>query len=479
MDLVLQSLLPSQSTIQFKEAVGRIINVQDESAPIRWNELEDLIAEYSTNTSPLREYPFLVHHILPKDPPIAVVKAVVMERPESLMLLDIFRYDDGAETVEVEATPLGIACKSEASLDVIRFIIRTMVSLHDAAKKETAEQQEGGGGSRGYYANYTNKNRRGGLFTTTGFGSPTMPLATMNVMLEEHPDGVLFHDSLSKSNLAVDFAFSKTNTEAITASVDLNIRVADDYLDKLRIVLMAASKGTIREDGELLGESSFLLPHAFLEAVTCAGRFRRKTFRDERDYFLLDEKAIVSVLQYLWKTVPQQFMQTDDGGNLPIHIALTNRRSLLHSEKREYGSNIIRFLLECHPESIRMPNGKGWYPVHISVQSLAPSYGMILDATPSWVLETTCPLTGLCPFQIPALYVQNDAQRRLSVEMSYIILQKAPMMARGLAAKRPPWLDSAIFKDIQIAKMKREQLSARIIMLERQLEKLKAAEGGV
>jgi hypothetical protein len=254
--------------------------------------------------------------------------------------------------------------------------------------------------------------------------------------------------------------------------------MADDYLDKLRIVLMAASKGTIKED-ELLGESPFLLPHVFLEAVTCAGRFRRKTFRDERDYFLLDEKAIVSALEYLWKRVPQQFMQTDGGGNLPIHIALTNRRSLLHSEKREYGSNIIRFLLGCHPESIGIPNCKGRYPLHLSVQSLAPSYGMILDASPTWVLETKCPLTGLYPFQIPALYVQNDAQRRLSVEMSYIILQKAPMMARGLAAKRQPWLDSAIFKDIQIAKMKREQLSARIIMLERQLEKLKAAEGGV
>lgn len=464
MDIVLRSLLPSPATTKFKDAVSTIINVQDTTV-IQWNEVEDLIAEYSeTSPSVFKEYPFLIHHILPKDPPVAIVKAIVMARPECLKLLDVYTNNGEQQSRQVEATPLGVACRSGASLDVIRFLIRTMVRLQSTERSTESQSQQQR--SRGYYANYTNIHKRvGGLFTTTNFGDCTMSLQVMRILLEEHPDGVLCSDGLSKSTLAADFAFFRARTGAErVASVGLT---ADDYFEKLELILMAGSKGTIKEE-ELKEETPFLLPHALLEAVTCTGRFQQKNVRDERDYFHLDCDETILVLVSVKDRAPHQFLEKDEAGNLPIHIALSNRRFAHHAKQREYGSKIIRFLLQCHPECITIPDGRDRLPLHIAITSLAPCYRIILDASPPWVLETKCPVTGLYPFQIPSPSAQNDSQMKLWVELSYTILQKAPMLAR--AAKTPSWFDSTIFKEIQIAKMKKEQQAARIVQLERQLE---------
>ena len=131
MDLVLQSLLPSADTIKFKEAVCSIIDRED-PAEIEWNKLEDLVFECAgTSSAVFRGYPFLVHKILPKHPPVSVVSAVVSARPECLTLLDSYRPEGERRT---DATPLGIACRAGCSLEVIRFLIGKMVQLRSDHK---------------------------------------------------------------------------------------------------------------------------------------------------------------------------------------------------------------------------------------------------------------------------------------------------------------------------------------------------------
>ena len=461
MDLVLQSLLPSADTIKFKEAVCSIIDRED-SEDIEWNKLEDLVFECAgTSSAVFRGYPFLVHKILPKHPPVSVVSAVVSARPECLTLLDSYQPEGERR---VDATPLGIACRAECSLEVIRFLIGKMVQLRSDDKYEKA------------FADFE-KDREGGLFATTGFDF-TMDVEMMKALVEEHPDGLLaLSDKVGKASLISQIIFMKLSQETV---VELGLRHRDSqtifynkdkflarkkYLEVLEIIFgPETSSGTPFEP-------------AMMEVFAYAGRF--KIAQDDarntngRDYFLLDLHCILLTLDLL--SSRDSFKGVDAYGRTLLHIALSNSMNWKHAHYRGYGAFILIFLLNKHPEAVSVKDKRGRYPLQVAIENMSPCYDIILKASPPSVLESTCPRTGLYLFQIPPKGSSfTEAQEALRTEISFRLLKKAPLLARGLAANPgPSWIESEIFKQIQIAKMRREQETGKITSLERQLEQLK------
>lgn len=494
MDLVLQSLLPSADTIKFEEAVCSIIDRED-PAEIEWNKLEDLVFECAgTSSAVFRGYPFLVHKILPKHPPVSVVSAVVSARPECLTLLDSYRPVVGG--LRADFTPLGIACRAECSLEVIRFLIGKMVQLRSDHKYKKA------------FADFE-KDRTGGLFATTEFDA-LMTTDKMRALVEEHPDGVLaMGDRVGKASLISQILFFKLSRERVGMMdgivsapqmlqnvLENNCSVRKVYLEKLEIVFGPETA------------SGIPMAHAMMEVFTCTGRFKiaqddaRRSFvteesitvhvqtgmssqftRDinsanvdrERDYFLLDEDAILWALNL---SELHDIKDVDVHGRTLLHIALANPMNWKHAHSRTYGYEILQFLLKVHPEAVSAKDKRGRYPLQVAIENTSPCYEPILEATPPSVLESICPRTGLCLFQLPPKGpFLNEAQAALWTEISFRLLKKAPLLARGLAANPEPWLEGAIFKQIQIAKMRREQETGKIASLERRLEQLKLKGG--
>ena len=482
MDLVLQSLLPSASTIRFKEAVCSIID--RDSSEIEWSKLEDLVVECAgTSSAVFREHPFLVHKILPKHPPVSVVNAVVSGRPECLVLLDSFQPEDGVR--RIDATPLGIACQSGCSLDVIRFLIGKMVQLRSESKYERV------------FADFE-KSRAGGLFATTGFDL-WMNMDVMRVLVEEHPDGVLaLSDNIGKASLIAQILLMRRSNDNVRRSEE-EVGV-EKYLQVLEIVF---SKETA------LG---IPLPHAMLEVFATTGRFAAgvddknarivpyngrtdareftiqvqigasiQTSRDRadaegegsRDYMLLDKLNIVQMLLLVRLKQPQWFKEADAYGRTLLHIVLSNPRNWKHAHSRTYGLEVVQFILGAYPEATSVKDREGRYPLQVAIENICPCYAIVLKATPAKVLESINPVNGLYLFQTPPKHLSSESHSALWTEMSYRLLKKAPTLARGLAANPDPWLESDIYKELQIAKMRREQESGRIVALERQLEQLK------
>jgi len=478
MDLVLQSLLPSASTIRFKEAVGAIID-RDDPSQIEWDKLEGLVFTCAgTSSAVFREYPFLLHKILPKHPPVSVISTVVSCRPECLVLLDAYR-PEGQQ--RMDATPLGIACRSGCSLEVVRFIIGKMVQLRSEDKhKKTFSDFE--------------RDREGGLFATAGFDY-TMSLDVMEVLVEEHPDGVLaIGDKVGKGSLIAQLLLMRRNHEPLSGNPQQD---PDKYLEMLGIVLRKEISSDIP------------IPHAMMEVFTSTGKFdvasdepkeknartgteiitlqaqvgaSLQSFRDvadtqrerTRDHMLLDEWSIVQHLQLVRAKWPRLFKDIDAHGRTILHIALSNPKNWKHTHSRTYGSEIVKYLLNEYPEAISVKDKQGRHPLQVAIENLCPCYELILEATPTSVLETACPRLGLYPFQITAKHpCITESQASLWTEMSYRMLKKAPTMASGLAAHPEPWIESDTYKEIQIAKMRREQENGRIAVLERRLEQLK------
>ena len=482
MGLVLRSILPSADTIRFKEAVCAIID-RDDASEIEWSKLEDLVMECAgTSSTVFREHPFLVHKILPKHPPVSVVNAVVSGRPECLVLLDSFQPEDGVR--RIDATPLGIACQSGCSPDVVRFLIGKMVQLRSENKYEKV------------FADFE-RSRAGGLFATTGFDI-WMDLNVLRVLVEEHPDGILEQsDTVGKASLIAQLLLMRHNNDNV-------MRRSKDHVEKyLEVLEIVFSKETA---------SGIPLLHAMLEVFTTTGRFAAgfdgenarsmsnngrtgsreftvqvqigasiQTSRDtadtegegSRDYMLLDQIDIVQALLMVRLMQPQWFKETDAYGRTLLHIVLSNPRNWKHAHSRTYCLEVVQLILGSYPETTSVKDREGRYPLQIAIENLCPCYEIVLEATPTSVLESINPMNGLYLFQTPpSRPLYTEAQSALWTEMSYRLLIKAPTLARGLAANPDPWLESDVFKKIQIAKMRREQESGRIAVLERQLKQL-------
>ena len=190
----------------------------------------------------------------------------------------------------------------------------------------------------------------------------------------------------------------------------------------------------------------------------------------ERDYFLLDKDAILCLnLSKL-----HGFKDVDVHGRTLLHIALANPMNWKHAHSRSYGYEILQFLLKAQPEAVSTKDKQGRYPLQVAIENTSPCYELILEASPPIVLESICLQSGLYMFQLPPKDAfLTEAQEALRAEISFRLLKKAPLLARGLEANPKPWLEGAIFKQIQIAKMRREQETGKIASLERRLEQHK------
>ena len=265
-----------------------------------------------------------------------------------------------------------------------------------------------------------------------------------------------------------------------------------DYLEKLKLLLMAAATGTI--DEEKL-EKKFLLPHVFLEAITWEGNFARNSPQEGWNYLLYPnrEMGIIRTLEYMKVFCPGEFLEADDDGNLPLHIVLSNKKAIyamVNRLKKDYSADLIEFLLEMHPESITIRNGKGQLPIHLALTHCIPCYQLIIDASPGWVFESRCPITKLYPFQI--VYAANwswfqrfkddddDGKKeieRYCTQVSFEMLRRAPALAAiGLATRKVEWFHSETYKMLQKTKLEKQYLELKISDLECKLEGLKENE---
>mmetsp|Transcript_23776 Transcript_23776/g.68321 ORF Transcript_23776/g.68321 Transcript_23776/m.68321 type:complete len:291 (+) Transcript_23776:2-874(+) len=236
-----------------------------------------------------------------------------------------------------------------------------------------------------------------------------------------------------------------------------------------------ASDDDVRKSESIIGTEAVITVHVQTGTSSHFSRDTNNTDRDrERDHFLLDKDTIVRVFQIFRNRRPGFFKEVDVYGRTLLHIALSNPKNWKHAHSRSYGYEIVQFLLEAHPEAISAKDKRGRYPLQVAIESTSPCYELILEATPPSVLESICPGTGLFLFQVPSKdSFLTEAQAALWTEISFILLKKTPTLARGLAANPDPWIESEIFKEIQIAKMRREQETGIIVNLERRLEQLK------
>ena len=435
---------------------------------ISWDDVRyiikpEVMLHFKQNKKFVESNPDIFRLMIRNDPPLDIVKAYARAFPTLLVA------ENSAGTA-ITSSALGHACNSHLytgqnpSLELIRYLIKEAIWCRKLSPHKNLFRDL--------------ENRPGGFFSFTGFPHQTS-LEVTRVLLEEYPNGALLSEDYPTQTFPFEF-----------------IRYASperhkDYLEKLTLLLMAASMGTVDETQLEAEKKKFLMPHSFLDCVTWSGRYARSEAK-ESDYLLYSEAKIVQTIEYMKVVSPGEFLEANDDGNLPLHIVLSNKkfiRSLSDSGpgSTKHSAQLVKFLLEIHPESITIRDGKGRLPIHLALEHCAPCYKLILDKSPDWVLESKCPVTKLYPFQIATVAVKriirnSTAKYRVehlenySTQVTFDILRRAPTMAAlGLneTAKRDPWFDSEVFSRLQRKKMEKQQIEVEITALERQLEVLK------
>ena len=445
---------------------GRAYGNQPES--ISWDDVRyiikpEVMLHLKQNKKFVESNPDIFRLIIRNDSPLDVVKAYARAFPTLLVT------ENSAGTA-ITNSALGRACNSHLytvrnpSLELIRYLIKEMIWCRKLSPHKNLFRDL--------------ENRPGGFFSFTGFPHQTS-LEVTRVLLEEYPNGALLSEGYS--NRIFPFEFTRYASPERTK----------DYIEKLTLLLMAASMGTVDETQLAAEKKKFLMPHSFLDCVTWSGRYARSEVK-EFDYFLYFEKNIVQTIEYMKVVSPGEFLEANDDGNLPLHIVLSNKKFIRNLSdsgpgNTKHSAKLVKFLLEIHPESITIRDGKGRLPIHLALEHCAPFYKLILDKSPDWVLESKCPVTKLYPFQIATVAVKriirnSTAKYRVehlenySTQVAFDVLRRAPVMAAlGLnaTAKRDSWFDSDLFSRLQRKKMEKQQIEIEITALERQLEDLK------
>ena len=433
---------------------------------ISWDDVRyiikpEVMLHFKQNKKFVESNPDIFRLIIRNDPPLDVVKAYARAFPTLLVT------KNSAGTV-ITYTALEHACNTSTgqnpSLELIRYLIKEMLWCRKLSPHKNLFRDL--------------ENLSGGFFSLTGFPHHTS-LEVTKVLLEEYPNGALLSEDYPTQTFPFEF-----------------IRYASperhkDYLEKLTLLLMAASMGTVDETQLAAEKKKFLMPHSFLDCVTWSGRYARSEAK-ESDYLLYSEAKIVQTIEYMKVVSPGEFLEANDDGNLPLHIVLSNKKFIRNLSdsgpgSTKYSAQLIKFLLEIHPESITIRDGKGRLPIHLALEHCAPCYKLILDKSPDWVLESKCPVTKLYPFQIATVAVKriirnSTAKYRVehlenySTQVAFDVLRRAPVMAAlgvTATAKRDSWFDSDVFSRLQRKKMEKQQTEIEITTLERQLEDLK------
>ena len=441
---------------------------------ISWDDVRyiikpEVMLHFKQNKTFVESNPKILDYIIKNNPPLDVVKAYVRAFPTLLITKSRLASFVFATTT---STSLSTACSViSPSLEIVRYLIKEMVWCRKLSKHKNLfrDLEEGLG-----------------FFVSTGFPFDTS-LDIVKVLLGEYPKAALCENGIDEA--AYDLVPRSIPPVMYALSDDPS--QLSDYLEKLKLLLMAASTGTI--DEEKL-EKKFLLPHAFLEAITWKGNFARSSPGEECNYllYLHREEEIIRALEYMKAVSPSEFLETDDDGNLPLHIVLSNKKAInamVSGFKKDYSADLIKFLLDMHPESITVRNGKGQLPIHLALTHGIPCYKLIIDASPDWVLESKCPITKLYPFQMA--YAANwssfrfcfddddetEEIERYCTQASFEILRRAPALAAiGFATHKVEWFHSETYKMLQKTRLDKQYLELKISGLECKLEALKDEE---
>jgi ankyrin repeat protein len=124
----------------------------------------------------------------------------------------------------------------------------------------------------------------------------------------------------------------------------------------------------------------------------------------------LGDACPMELLQLILKAAPYFPLQTDNYGNLPLHVAA------IHSS-----SSVVKLLCQHHPWTAQARNSQGSLPLHLAVaQSLQPAVDELLQVYPESI-QVADGATRLMPFMLAA-----SCHR---VELSMQLLQRCPELS--------------------------------------------------
>lgn len=409
--------------------------------------------------------------IIMSNPPAEAVRACIRAYPEALVQTLIGRD----WSVQLPPWLLAFFNLPVVSIEILRTILQEICLLRS---------------DNSYYRNgdFQNLLCPFMILEKCGFWENTFPLDTMRVILEE------LHLDLSQ------LESKHRNVKSYISNRLFDKRFVDEQengWEKLNLVLMKLTKGVTRED-ELQGDR-FLALHAGIEVACMIGLF--------------GERYGVHLLQQVFQLVkehddPEQFQMRNREGLLPLHVATTyGDRGSNHDMHLESSPDIesiwyhlasnpdpdqvtrfhnecllpiLMFLLTEYPESGGIADGNGDLPLHLATEHCLSCCQIIADAEPR-ALTTRSIVSRMYPFQLAALgwKAHNPATRGQkdttvdAVNMTYILLRKAPHVLQTFLSQDEPWMDSPEFKEIQQNKLQVAKLLARNATLKRKVDAMR------
>ena len=431
----IEEIKARQNTLDPKGIISALYTQKSEiveETAIDWDAVITLLSDPKKREAWCHRTHFL-HQLLCKGAPLEVIEVLVKGSPSLLCQKHVY-YNEVFRWF-MPYTPMSVACFSDdvgmkIEVAVTRYLVRETVRWwQDSGMPNAAIIRKWDE----YYRAIINEDFSVGI---------------TRILLEEYPEGARAQNRTFEHCLATEFAFDCIEDEG--------------YLEKLQMLLMAATKGSINQ---AVGEKPFGIPHAFLHLICQGGGrpergdivevgsgaglqdkgkrgkihdigpfgrakieitseyppqsqfisanvedlFLLRRSGDEVgifvDHFLENEESILQVLTYLNAMLPDHFRQKDERGNLPLHILLSRPAPA----SRNYSERTVKLLLDAFPGATGIRGTDGMLPLHLAIQNGHTAYKLVAEASPSWVFESKCPKSNLYPFlmrpkESPPLY---------------------------------------------------------------------------
>ena len=232
------------------------------------------------------------------------------------------------------------------------------------------------------------------------------------VIIEEYPEGVLQKCIGSKHSLLDRELFSVENFR--------DCQPKPCWWEKLVLMLRAAEHGTI----EATPSSCHPIHTALRRALMNPDFFKNQKVT----------QRVVWLMHQLRLKDPTLFRQTDQNGDLPLHVAL--RATCTAGSGFAQTKDLIAVLVDAHAESARTKTAEGRLPIHLGLENGWPCHDVLLQVAPD-CLQSKDPKTGLYPFQLAACAKTWDKKRKRTqgLDTTYALLRKDPLQARPLQAR--------------------------------------------
>ena len=175
-----------------------------------------------------------------------------------------------------------------------------------------------------------------------------------------------------------------------------------------------------------------------------------------------DSEAILSALETIKKSFPDQFQKRNRHGDLAIHCVCNNfwHRSFDRGEL----ASIVEFVLSAYPESSFLEGSQNRLPIHCAADSRCVSVDLLIEKAPE-SLKVPDPVKSLFPFQLAAADWSDgadDEENKFALNMIYTLLRKAPMvLARTLTPSFSSVLDDPDYRQICQGEMEFAQVERR------------------